>query len=90
MLEQTQRFIGRLAMDGGITQGQGWGWAFRKAITGKRALAADYRDDIFTKLEHIQATTNLIDPDFAVWDDYGVKVQQSGRRCLHPNAKIKE
>ena len=30
----TQQFIGRLAMDGGITQGQGWGWAFRKAITG--------------------------------------------------------
>ena len=71
----TQRFIGRLAMDG-ITQG----WAFRKPVTGKRALAADYRDDIFTKLEYIQSTTNLIDPDCSVWDDYGV--QRSGRRCF--------
>ena len=71
----TQRFIGRLAMDG-IKQG----WAFRKPITGKRALASDYRDDIFSKLEYIQASTNLIDPECAVWDDYGV--QRSGRRCF--------
>ena len=43
----------------GITQG----WAFRKPITGKQALVSDYRDDIFTKLEYIQASrlgNNLI------------------------------
>ena len=30
------------------------------------------------KLEEIQATTNLIDPDCDIWEDYGI--QRSGRR----------
>ena len=68
----TRRFVERLAMDG-ITDG----WAFQRP-NGDRAKAADYRDNIFTKLEIIQATTNLIDSECNVWDDYGI--QRSGRR----------
>jgi len=72
--EWTQRFLGRLAMEGEVD-----GWAFKRA-NGERALASDYRDDIFKKLEKIQATTNLIDPGCDIWEDYGV--QRSGRRCF--------
>jgi hypothetical protein len=68
----TQRFIGRLAQDGIVE-----GWAFRRA-NGSRAMASDYRNNIFSKLETIQATTTLIDPECNIWDDYGV--QRSGRR----------
>jgi len=68
----TQRFLGRLAMDGHVD-----GWAFKRP-NGERAKAADYRDNIFTKLEKIQATTSLIDSECKVWDDFGI--QRSGRR----------
>ena len=57
--------------------GQVDGWAFKRP-NGDQAKASDYRTDIFTKLEKIQTTTNLIDEDCNVWDDYGV--QRSGRR----------
>ena len=70
----TQRFLGRLAVDGHTD-----GWAFKRP-NGDRAKASDYRDNIFTKLETIQATTNMIDEGCNVWDDYGI--QRSGRRCF--------
>jgi hypothetical protein len=53
------------------------GWAFTKP-DGTRALAADYKNNLFTKLEEIQQTTNLIDPACNVWRDFGT--QRSGRR----------
>ena len=53
----TQRFIARLAHDGKTD-----GWAFKRE-NGERAMASDYCENIFTKLENIQATTTLIDPD---------------------------
>ena len=68
----TQRFICRLAKEG-ITDG----WAFTRP-NGTRATASDYRNNIFSKLEVLQATTTLIDPDCNVWTDFGM--QRSGRR----------
>ena len=54
--EWTQRFLGYLSREGKTK-----GWAFQQP-DGSRALAADYRDNLFGKLEVIQATTTLIDP----------------------------
>ena len=68
----TQRFVCRLALDGFEE-----GWAFRRA-DGSRAKASDYQENIFCKLEIIQATTTLIDPGCSIWDEYGI--QRSGRR----------
>jgi hypothetical protein len=68
----TQRFIRRLALEGYED-----GWAFRR-IDGTRAKASDYQDNIFWKLEIVQATTTLFDPGCSVWDEYGI--QRSGRR----------
>ena len=68
----TKRFVSRLAA-AGLTSG----WAFRRS-DGSRALASDYKPNIFTKLEVIQQTTSLIDPACKVWSDFGV--QRSGRR----------
>ena len=68
----TQRFVKRLALDGIHS-----GWAFQKP-SGTRALASDYKSNIFAKLEVLQQTTNLIDPACKVWSDFGV--QRSGRR----------
>ena len=68
----TQRFI--IALHGaGVHEG----WAFQRP-DGSRAKASDYKENIFSKLEVIQATTTLIDPECNVWDDYGM--QRSGRR----------
>jgi hypothetical protein len=72
--EWTERFLGRLELEGRTD-----GWAFMRA-NGERAKAADYRRDIFTKLEKIQETTDLIDPGCNVWEEYGE--QRSGRRCF--------
>lgn len=69
----TQRFIGRLAMED-ITEG----WAFRKPDGVTRAVAADYKPNIFGKLRDIQASTSLIDPLCDIDEDYGI--QRSGRR----------
>lgn len=77
----SQRFVNRLAIEG-LTEG----WAFQRA-NGDRAVASDYREDIFTRLEQVQATTNLIDPECNVWDAYGV--QRSGRRFLTTHATNK-
>lgn len=68
----TQRFVRRLAQEGFED-----GWAFRRP-DGSRAKASDYQDNIFRKLEIIQATTTLIDPGCSIWDEYGI--QRSGRR----------
>ena len=80
----TQRFINRLG-----SLGQVDGWAFQRS-DGSRAKASDFRDNIFSRLEAIQATTTLIDPEVNVWEDYGV--QRSGCRffathCLNMGVK---
>ncbi len=59
----TQRFVRRLAEEGFED-----GWAFRRA-DGLRAKASDYQDNIFQKLEIIQATTTLIDLGCSIWDE---------------------
>ena len=68
----TQRFVRRLGMEGIHS-----GWAFQRADRS-RAKASDYRGDIFRKLEMIQETTNLIDSECNIQEDYGI--QRSGRR----------
>lgn len=70
----TQRFLSKLSMEGRTD-----GWAFERA-DGSRATASDYKRNIFSRLEVIQATTNLIDSECDVWEDFGV--QRSGRRCF--------
>ena len=74
----TQRFIAKLSHEG-----RHEGWAFQ-CRNGARAHASDYRVEIFSKLEIIQATTSLIDPQCDVFTDYGV--QRSGRRFLTSHA----
>ena len=68
----TQRFIRILSK-----AGRHDGWAFKR-LDGTRKKASDYRKNLFTKLEVIQNTTTLIDPECDVWEDYGA--QRSGRR----------
>jgi hypothetical protein len=68
----TQQFLRRLGQEGYKD-----GWAFRRPDRS-RAKASDYQDNIFWKLEIIQATTSLIDPECSIWDEYGV--QRSGWR----------
>ena len=70
--EWTKRFVVRLSQEG-LDQG----WAFRRP-EGTRALAKGHREHIFSKLVILQKTTDLIDPDCKVWQDFGV--QRSGRR----------
>lgn len=70
----TERFISRLELEGMEN-----GWAFRRP-DGTRAKAADYRANIFQKLEELQATTNLIEDECNIWDAFGI--QRSGRRCF--------
>ncbi len=81
MFVWTQRFIVHLAQ-----QGHSDGWAFRRA-NGERALASDYRRNIFSKLEVIQNTTTLIDPECNFWEDYGI--QRLGQRMLTTECKKK-
>ena len=68
----TWRFADRLARAGKVS-----GWAFVRPDR-TRALVADYKNNIFSKLEEIQQTTNLIDPACNVWRDFGT--HKSGRR----------
>jgi hypothetical protein len=74
----TQRFVGRLAQLGRLD-----GWAFQRA-DGTRAKAAEYMEDIYQRLEHIQGTTSLIDPEADVRAEFGA--QRSGRRFLTTHA----
>ena len=74
----TQRFVGRLAIDGYCD-----GWAFKRP-DGSRAKASDYMEDIYQRLEDIQATTKLIDEEYNVREEYGA--QRSGRRFLTTHA----
>ncbi len=76
----TQRFIGQLARCG-LTEG----WAFQRK-DGTRACAADFKSNIFEKLEVIQSTTTLIDPACNIWEDFGV--QRSGRRFFTTHTTI--
>ena len=76
----TQRFVGRLALEGHCD-----GWAFKR-VDGTRAKASDYMDDIFGRLEQLQATTTLIDNDCDVRNDYGA--QRSGRRFFTTHATL--
>ena len=68
----TQRFTDNVSKDGRVE-----GWAFLRP-DGTRAKVSDYRRNIFLKLEEIQATTNLIDPEYNIWEDY--EIQRLGRR----------
>ena len=48
------------------------GWAFYR-LDGLRAKVADYRNDIFAKLEQIQqTTTGMIGWDINIWEAYRV------------------
>lgn len=76
----TERFVGRLAMEGHCD-----GWAFKRR-DGTRAKASDYMEDIYKRLEYIQETTSLIDKDCDVRAEYGA--QRSGRRFFTTNATI--
>ena len=67
----TQQFLRQLGQEGYED-----GLAFQRP-DGSRAKASDYQDNIFWKLEIIQATTSLIDPGCSIWDEYDV--QRSGR-----------
>lgn len=78
----TQRFVGALQRKG-ITEG----WAFQRR-DGSRALASDYRTNIFGKLEMIQQNTNLIEKDVDVWEEYGV--QRSGRRFFVTECQVRK
>ena len=62
----THRFICRLGVEC-LTNG----WAFRRP-DGTRALAGDYRNNIFSKLETILEMTTLVDPECKIWDAYGI------------------
>ena len=73
-----QRFVGRLASEGHTD-----GWAFKR-LDGTRARASDFMDDIYSRLEMIQATTSLIDPECDVRAEYGA--QRSGRCFLTTHA----
>ena len=80
----TQSFINRLASEGRVES-----WAFLRP-DGTRAKASDYLNNIFSKLEEIQATSLLIDPDCDVWEDF--EIQRSGRRfftthCINMGVK---
>ena len=68
----TQRFLLALGREGLHK-----GWAFQRS-NGSHNKAKEYKEDIFLKLEIIQASTTFIDPECNIWDDYGV--QRSGRR----------
>jgi len=78
MFVWTQRFLNHLA-----DMGYDDGWAFRRS-DGERSKALDYRANIFKKLEIIQTTTTLINPECNVWDDFGI--QRSGRRMFTTEA----
>jgi hypothetical protein len=54
------------------------GWMFRKRDGIERAVAGDYAENIYRKLEHLQLTTSLIDSGCDVREEYGI--QRSGRR----------
>ena len=69
---RTQRFIACLYHKGETPR-----WAF-KGPHGKRAVAADFRDLFFEKLQIIQDTTDLIDSQCQVWNDYGIQRSRSG------------
>ena len=73
VFDWTQRIILRLERVGRID-----GWLFRGENGIDRAYASDYADNIYTKLETLQRTTNLIDPGCDVREEYGI--QRSGRR----------
>ena len=51
------------------------------------AHAAEYMEDIFVRLEYIQATTSLIDPECGVQSECGA--QRSGRCFLTTQATNK-
>jgi len=68
----TQQFLLALGREG-LQKG----WAFQRS-NESRSKAKDYKEDIFSELEIIQASTTLNDPKCNIWDDYGV--QRSGRR----------
>jgi hypothetical protein len=73
VFEWAQRAVRRLELIGRVD-----GWMFRKADGVERALASDYVENIYSKLEHIQQNTSLINSDCDVREEY--RVQRSCRR----------
>jgi hypothetical protein len=73
VFEWTQRAVKRLGLIGRTE-----GWMFRKNNGVDRALAGDYAENIYSKLELIQNETSLIDTGCEVREEYGM--QRSGRR----------
>lgn len=73
VFEWTQRIIRRLELVGRTE-----GWLFRAANGVDRALASDYANNIYSKLEELQRTTKLIDLGCDVREEYGI--QRSGRQ----------
>ena len=73
VFDWTQRIIKRLNLVGRTE-----GWLFRKSNGVDRALAGDYAENIYSKLELLQGKPKLIDPGVDVRDAYGI--QRSGRR----------
>eukprot|EP00804_Cyclotella_cryptica_P009188 CCRYP_003242-RA/>CCRYP_003242-RA protein AED:0.68 eAED:0.66 QI:0/-1/0/1/-1/1/1/0/349 len=57
VFEWTQRMLKRLSMIGRMD-----GWLFRSDDGERRALASDYAENIYQKLEYLRDTTTLIDP----------------------------
>eukprot|EP00956_Cyclotella_meneghiniana_P024276 scaffold48552_cov53-Cyclotella_meneghiniana.AAC.1 len=68
VFEWTQRIIKRLNLIGRTE-----GWLFRKSNGVDRALAGDYADNIYTKLEILQRKSKLIDPGVDVREAYGIQ-----------------
>ena len=73
VFEWTQRIIHRLNLIGRVD-----GWLFRADNGVDRAMAYEYADNIYNKLEHLQQHTSLIDSGCDVREEYGM--QRSGRR----------
>ena len=73
VLEWTRRAIKRFELIGRVDR-----WMFRGNNGTDRALASDYAENLYLKLENLQSNTSLIDPGCDVREEYGV--QRSGRR----------
>jgi hypothetical protein len=73
VFDWTQRIIRRMELIGRVD-----GWLFRKSNNRDKAVAGDYAENIYSKLEVLQQTTSLIDAGCDIREEYGM--QRSGRR----------
>ncbi|KAL3768358.1 hypothetical protein ACHAWO_006761 [Cyclotella atomus] len=68
VFEWAQRVVRRLELVGRID-----GWMFRKRDGVQRALAGDYAENIYRKLEYLRQTTNLINPGCNIRKGYRIQ-----------------